>query len=125
MVIPEMEPIARIAVARIRKLTEPGREIARKIMEHPDRFPRHPKCPDVSEDEVIAQWQACEALGLWSNFGDYSALLRQYGVPKAARDAPTLRELWKVARRNLPKERFTNNLYMESNARSHEDPTIS
>lgn len=102
MVIPEMEPIARTAVARIRQLTAPGRDIAMRILEHPDRFPRHPKCPDVSEDAVLTVQQACDALGLFSSTGEHRAVLRQYGVPKEARDVPTLRKLWAVARRKLP-----------------------
>lgn len=101
--IPEMVPIARIAIDRIRKLTQPGRDIARKIMEHPDRFPRHPNCPTVSDDAVITPRQACEALGLTVSTTGASRALRQYGIPEEVVRAPTLRRLWKIARLKLPK----------------------
>lgn len=56
--------IAIEAVRRLKELSEEGHKLARWYEENPDKFYRHPECPDVGEFQPLTNIQACAALGL-------------------------------------------------------------
>lgn len=62
--IPEvMVPIAKEAVRRIFSLTAESRRLAAWIEEHPQKFYRHPNCPNVADDQLLTAEQAARAIG--------------------------------------------------------------
>jgi len=88
-----MVPIAKKAVWRIRKLTEYARSLACWMEICPDKFFRHPECPDVADDMPLTSEQVAAALGLasLSNTG----LSRVFGTH-------TLDGLWRWVRERQP-----------------------
>lgn len=52
------------AVRRLTELSEPGRELARWLEDHPEIFYRHANCPNVGETQALSNSQVCQALGL-------------------------------------------------------------
>ncbi len=60
----EMVPVAKKAIERIRRLTEPARKLAKWMEENPDKFYRHDKCPTVSDNKALTNHQVCEAIGI-------------------------------------------------------------
>jgi hypothetical protein len=89
----EMVPIARTAIARLRVLTEPARQLAQWIENQPDKFYRHDSCPAVADDTPLSAEQASQALGIVSLFN--KGLSRRAGVH-------TLDSLWRVVMTELP-----------------------
>lgn len=59
----EMVAIAKEAIGRIKKLTQPARDLARWIEDSPTKFYRHDKCPDVLETQKLSSIEAAQALG--------------------------------------------------------------
>lgn len=98
----EMVPIAREAISRMGKLTEPARQLAKWIEKNPERFFRHDNCPDVPDASPLTGAQICQAWGI-----GYDET-RKGGVPQAFRkqlgEGPvTLNDLWMHAMDDLPK----------------------
>lgn len=56
-----MVPVAK-AVSRLRRLSENARSLARWYECSPNKFYRHPLCPEVNEDEPLDAIQVC---GSW------------------------------------------------------------
>lgn len=95
--------IGKLAFKRIKTLTEPGRQLAQWIEQHPDLFYRHEACPDVMEDQPLTIEQAALALG-------FNPTLRRNAATALAsrgltpRDgAHSLRSLWTHVLGRLPK----------------------
>lgn len=59
-----MVPIAKEAIARVKKLTEPARDLAKWIEENPRSFYHHSGCPNVSPTQKLTSIEAALALGL-------------------------------------------------------------
>lgn len=59
-----MVGVAKEAIRRIKHLSRSARQLARWIEKNPDKFYRHPGCPNVSEDTPLTMKEACRALGL-------------------------------------------------------------
>ncbi len=104
-----MVPVIERAIERLKIISAPAREFAKKLEESSD-FPRHPLCPDVNEDALLTQSEVVAALGF-----DISALnVKQAGVSSrqflkrkgvTSQDyAVSLRDLNKIIRSNLNKE---------------------
>ncbi|EGI8358194.1 integrase [Salmonella enterica] len=55
--------IAREAVARLTDLSAEGLKLAKWLEVNPDKFYRHPQCPNVGEDEPLSAIQICKAMG--------------------------------------------------------------
>lgn len=63
--IPEvMVPIAKEAIARIKSLTTPARDLAKWIEDNPRIFYQHAKCPKVNATTKLTAIEAAMALGL-------------------------------------------------------------
>lgn len=58
-----MVPIAKEAIARVKKLTEPARDLAKWIEDNPQKFYRHPECPNVDSTKKLTAIEAALALG--------------------------------------------------------------
>lgn len=104
-----MIPIVERAIERLKIISAPAREFAKKLEESTD-FPRHPLCPDVNEDALLTQYEVVAAFGF-----DISELnLRQAGTSSRqilkrkgviSQDyAVNLRDLNKIIRNDLNKE---------------------
>lgn len=52
------------AVRRLAELSTEGRNLAKWYEENPDKFYRHPGCPNVEETHQLTDEQACKALGI-------------------------------------------------------------
>lgn len=89
-----MVPLAKEAISRIRQLTEPARQLARWLEEHPDEFYRHAGCPNVAEDVPLSAEEAASALGLQS--------LENVGLSKRSKTY-TLRDLAHKVQSKQPK----------------------
>lgn len=99
-----MVDVAKSAVARIKKLTENARKLAKWIEEHPDKFYRHPDCPDVSDDTPLTMKQACQALGFaHSNAKTCRSNLNTRGLA-AENGVHTLNSLWQHLIERLPED---------------------
>jgi len=88
-----MVPTAKEAFRRIRKLTGYARSLARWMETCPDKFFRHPECPDVADDQPLTHEQACAALGVTS--------LSATGLSTAFK-VHTLDSLWRWAKERQP-----------------------
>lgn len=59
-----LAPFCIEAVKRIRSITEEPRQLAKFLEENPHDFPRHDRCPEVSQDTVLTPHQVLDALCL-------------------------------------------------------------
>ncbi|XGA78619.1 hypothetical protein OR573_08755 [Halomonas sp. CH40] len=59
-----MAPNAVVAVERLKRITEEGRQLARYMEGNPTKFYRHENCPDVSDHQELTRDQVAAALGL-------------------------------------------------------------
>ncbi|WP_122662283.1 integrase [Pseudomonas viridiflava] len=99
-----MEQLAKTAFARMKELSQPGRDLATWIEQHPDRFYRHSLCPDVDEDQPLSPVQAARALG-FDQIEPGEARTRLYGRQLDSRDGShTLRSLWQYTLARQPKD---------------------
>ncbi|NQZ55854.1 MAG: LacI family DNA-binding transcriptional regulator [Lentisphaeraceae bacterium] len=62
-VMSSMVPYVEEAVRRAKEASEYGRWLADWLEKFPEKFPRHPECPDVDEDTPLRDWQIKAALG--------------------------------------------------------------
>jgi len=102
-----MNPVVKVAIERLLKLSEDARAFA-KLLEESDDFPRHSLCPNVDEDQLLTKEQAISALGLDTSHLDKkqtqtsgNQILRRKGVERKDFVA-TLRDLNPIIRKNLP-----------------------
>ncbi|WP_042955717.1 integrase [Pseudomonas sp. G5(2012)] len=70
-----MEQVAEEAVRRLAEMSEPGRKLAKWLETNPNEFYRHEDCPNVGEDQLLTDAQACLAIGL--DPGDSLGVSRQ------------------------------------------------
>lgn len=103
-----MNSVVKIAISRLKELSEGARTFAR-LLEESEDFPRHPLCPNVNENQLLTKEQAILALGLdTSNLSKKQAqtsgnqLLRRKGIEREDY-VVTLKDLNKIVRDNLPK----------------------
>lgn len=61
-VVTGMEPVVKLAIERILKITKEAREYAAWLEDHPDNFPPHEGLPDKGLDEPLSYAEACSAL---------------------------------------------------------------
>lgn len=59
-----MVPVAKEAIARVKKLTEAARKLARWIEDNPSRFYPHDNLPKVDENQKLSIVEVAQALGL-------------------------------------------------------------
>lgn len=59
-----MVAIVEEAIERVKKLSEPARNLATWYESKPDLFPRHADCPNVKEDELLTLNQVALSMGL-------------------------------------------------------------
>lgn len=95
-----------IAVEAVRRLTEmskEGRRLATWYENEPDKFYRHPDCPDVGELEPLTERQAAMALGVPAlTVNRYLNGYEPYQALKAKAEPLTLAFLNTFARAQLP-----------------------
>lgn len=97
-----MVDVAKDAVARLREATAQGRLLAAWLENHPDKFYRHPLCPDVSEDQLLSAVQVADALGFASREDRYiRAELARLGL-SGRNNVHTLRSLNEWVHSRLP-----------------------
>ena len=120
----EMVTIAKEAVRRIKKLTEPSRKLAKWIEQNPQKFYPHENCPNVSNDELLTKYQVSNALGHNSKkalqrkkfiYRDYIYTLNdlwQYVLSQQPTDFPWINKKKKVKYSNAL---FCMNLHLLSN----------
>lgn len=96
----EMVPVAKKAIERIRRLTEPARKLAKWMEENPDKFYRHDKCSTVSDNKALTNHQVCEAIGIVAVKSPRSILGKlNY---KNINGSYTLETLWKHIKTKQP-----------------------
>jgi hypothetical protein len=98
-----MVGVAKEAIKRIRELTTESRELAKWIEATPDKFYRHPNCPNVMENEPLSIIHDSQALGLAS---DTNKAARAFliGCKLEAKDSVhTLSSLWQYVLTRQPK----------------------
>ncbi|WP_044410221.1 integrase [Thiomicrospira microaerophila] len=89
-----MEPIAKEAIARIKSLTAPARDLAKWIENNPQEFYRHPDCPDVDSMKKLTAIEAALALGFAArNSGSAMSSLSRMQL-KSQNYSYSLDELW-------------------------------
>lgn len=104
-----MIPVVERAIERLKMISAPARAFAKKL-EESDDFPRHPLCPNVSEDALLTKYDVVAAFGFdLSELSKKQAgtsscqLLKRKGV--ISQDyAVSLRDLNKIIRNGLNKE---------------------
>lgn len=97
-----MVDIAKEAIARITRLTEESRKLAKWIETNPDKFYRHEKCPDVADDTPLSVRDTCLALGFFADANkSASSVLCKYNLPSRDGDN-TLNSLWKYVMSRQP-----------------------
>lgn len=105
-------PFAREAVRRIREITEAPRAFARYVerqledqKKHPGapiRFYRHPRCPNVADDEPLSAMQVALALGYTGDSNDGCRHFLSNRKITAAHGKNTLDSLWRLVLDRLP-----------------------
>lgn len=88
-----MAPVAKIALGRVKSMTEEARNLARWMEDTKtgNRFYRHTDCPDVDDDEPLTAVQVCLALGLSVVLPGHA--LRQVGL-STENHSYSLNDLW-------------------------------
>lgn len=106
-----MIPVAQKAVLRLLKLSENARSLARWCERSPDKFYRHPLCPEVDEHEPLDVRQVCHALGYrLDDKGQCINKLKRTSLDGGVSFLNysdryyTLHKLWKLIRKNLPQD---------------------
>ena len=88
-----MVSLAKEAIGRIRTMTDEARRIALWYEKNPDKFYRHPDCPNVADDDYLTVNQRIQALGQSNNRVIRSkymtlSLLQQHVMTKQPKDFP-------------------------------------
>lgn len=78
---PEMAPIVREAIARLRCLGEEARRAARWHEENPGRFYRHAHCPNVPDEQPLCYQEVAAAMGWSGNDRQIRSTIRNAGLP--------------------------------------------
>ncbi len=100
----EMVGVAKEAIKRVRELTTESRELAKWIEKNPDKFYRHPNCPNVTENEQLSIIQVSQALGLACDTNK-AARSSLNNCKLDVRDGVhTLSSLWQYVLTRQPKE---------------------
>lgn len=98
----EMISVAKEAISRIKKLTDPARELAKHVEEHPDKFYRHSDCPDVKDNALLSLKQTAEALE-GEKFSDKDIRNTHFNSKLAYRNrVHSLNTLWKYVMSRQP-----------------------
>ena len=98
-----MVSVAKNAIKRIKRLTEPGRELARHIEQQPNKFYRHSLCPDVADDMLLSIKQAAEALEGEKNSREDKQNTLTNAKLAYRDDVHTLDSLWEHIKKRQPK----------------------
>ena len=99
-----MVSVAEEAISRIRELSRQPRWLAHWLETRPNEFPRHPGCPEASEDALLTRDQLAHALGVPTEDGARCASeLCRLGF-SSADHRYTLRELNVWVRSRLPRD---------------------
>lgn len=96
-----MVSLAKEAIRRLRAMTDEARRIALWYEKNPDKFYRHPDCPNVAEDDYLTVNQRVQALGQCDNRVTKLkyvtlSLLQQYIMAKQPKDFPWFDEERKI-----------------------------
>ena len=88
-----MVSLAKEAIRRLRTMTDEARRIALWYEKNPDKFYRHPDCPNVADDDYLTINQRTQALGQNDNSVSKSkymtlSLLQQHVMTKQPKDFP-------------------------------------
>lgn len=88
-----MVSLAKEAIERIRTMTDEARRIALWYEKNPDKFYKHPDCPNVANDDYLTVKQRIQALGHHNNRVTKSkymtlSLLQQHIMSKQPKDFP-------------------------------------
>lgn len=89
-----MSPHAVVAVDRLKRITEEGRQLARYMEGNPTKFYRHKNCPDVPDDQQLTTGQVVAALGFLNQDSCQVFLRRHTG--SSALTGFTLDSLWQI-----------------------------
>lgn len=96
-----MWSVCQAAISKLTELTNEARAIAAWLEDHPDRFYRHERCPQVKEDEELTPEQAATAIGLpCKNRHQAQVALANQGL----KGPQTLRSLNQWVHKHLPKD---------------------
>lgn len=98
-----MESVGKTAFERIKSLTNPAREFARWVEDHPQIFYRHAQCPNVDEDEPLSMIDAALALGMNPANRQQASTALNYRKLPTTDGANTLKSLWGHVLNRLPK----------------------
>lgn len=102
--VPEtMLSVTKRSINRLTELTEEGRRLAKYMETETQLFYRHPKCPDVPDDQILTITQVVDALG-YSTPNTCSTFFEKH-TGKRAMSGHTLNTLWKL----VLKEHKANN----------------
>lgn len=85
------------AIQRLRNITEEGRKLAAYMETHPDKFYRHPQCPDIPDNKKLAGKDIAQALGFRS-VKSTEYFLKQYAGNASVKNY-TLDSLWQIVLR--------------------------
>lgn len=99
-----MVAVAKEAIRRIKRLSQNARQLAKWIENNPDKFFRHPGCPNVSEDTPLTMKEACKALGLEHSSKKACRTSLANRRLATADGVHTLRSLWLHVLARLPEE---------------------
>ena len=66
-----MVSLAEEAIRRVRNMTDEARRIAAWLEDHPNKFYRHPACPDAADDQPLSIREAAAALGIGGDHSNY------------------------------------------------------
>jgi len=98
----EMVNIAKEAITRITLLTHESRKLAKWIEDKPEKFYRHPECPNVADDKPLTVIEACRAIGLVSaDKRSAQSSLHGMGLPYTDGEN-TLNDLWQYVMSRQP-----------------------
>ncbi len=99
---PEMAPIIREAVSRLRALGEEARRIAKFHEENPGKFYRHRGCPEVTDHQPLSYQQVAAAMG-WAEGSDRHVRAMLYNAKLSTQEYTlTLSELGNYVYKRLP-----------------------
>ncbi|MEW5497922.1 hypothetical protein ABGT23_20120 [Enterobacter cloacae] len=86
--------VSREAIKRLILITEEGRKLAAYMETGPEKFYRHPRCPDVPDDQILSGNEITAALGM-SSVKCCNDFLQTYTGSASVKNY-TLNSLWKV-----------------------------
>ncbi|EAB5375463.1 integrase [Salmonella enterica] len=97
--IPEpMVPVAKKAIARLKKLSHQARSFAKWAEENPDSFYQHDAMPDIHHDKILEPAQIASVLGFCPSAKKTLSRLDFYDGQKTY----TINSLWKIILKKLP-----------------------